>query len=195
MSNNVNYNRKKMNKIYDKIDKLAVNGKEYIHEYHKYIDELIEKGDYNYLELTLFYFYFIDINAPEYTSISDVKNKTWDKILFQTNSTMSKKIKKIFDNNGLYQIGYDIFKSNNNDNIGQIIELEQYSPDTKYYLQNKEYAKLIGLKVTYLQVTRYASDLGPTSSIIIDKTLQNTTEDNNLINRYKLAVKHLLNEW
>jgi len=194
MSNNVNYNRKKMNKIYDKIDKLAVNGKEYIHEYHKYIDELIEKGDYNYLELTLFYFYFIDINAPEYTSISDVKNKTWDKILFQTNSTMSKKIKKIFDNNGLYQIGYDIFKSNNNDNIGQIIELEQYSPDTKYYLQNKEYAKLIGLKVTYLQVTRYASDLGPTSSIIIDKTLQNTTEDNNLINRYKLAVKHLLNE-
>lgn len=190
----ISQDRKKINKIYEKIDKLAVKGKEYIYEYHNYIDDLVEKGDYSYLELALFYFYFIDINTPEYSSVVDVKNKTWDKILFQTNSTLAKKIKKVFDDKGIYQLGYEVFNDTTGKKIGKIVELDQYSPDTKYYLQNKEYSKLIGLRVTYLEATKVGitSSVFATSSVIIDTTLENTTEDNNLVNRYKLATNYLL---
>lgn len=190
----ISQDRKKINKIHDKIDKLAVKGKEYIYEYHNYIDDLVEKGDYSYLELALFYFYFIDINTPEYSSVVDVKNKTWDKILFQTNSTLAKKIKKVFDDKGIYQLGYEVFNDTTGEKIGKIVELDQYSPDTKYYLQNKEYSKLIGLRVTYLEATKVGitSSVFATSSVIIDTTLENTTEDNNLVNRYKLATNYLL---
>lgn len=190
----ISQDRKKINKIHDKIDKLAVKGKEYIYEYHNYIDDLVEKGDYSYLELALFYFYFIDINTPEYSSVVDVKNKTWDKILFQTNSTLAKKIKKVFDDKGIYQLGYEVFNDTTGEKIGKIVELDQYSPDTKYYLQNKEYSKLIGLRVTYLEATKVGitSSVFATSSVIIYTTLENTTEDNNLVNRYKLATNYLL---
>jgi len=186
--------KKKINKIHDKLDKLAVKGKESIYDYHKYIDDLIEKGDYNYLELTLFYFYYIDISIPEYRSIVDVKNKTWDKILFQTNSTLAKKIKKVFDDRGIYQLGYEVYNDITGERVGKIVELDQYSPDTKYYLQNKEYSKLIGLRVTYLEATKVGatSSIFATSSVTITETNQNTTEDNNLVNRYKLATNYLL---
>lgn len=187
--------KKKINKIHDKIDKLAVKGKESIYDYHKYIDDLIEKGDYNYLELALFYFYFIDINTPEFSSVTDVKNKTWDKILFQTNSTLAKKIKKVFDDRGIYQLGYEVYNDITGERVGKIVELDRYSPDTKYYLQNKEFAKLIGLKVTYLEATKVgatSSSVFATSSVTITETNQNTTEDNNLVNRYKLATNYLL---
>lgn len=194
--------RKKIEKIYKQIDKIAVNGKEYIYEFYKLIDDLITKGDYNYLELTLFYKYNISILNK---TISDIKERTWFEILYQTNNSFAKRIKKILDSNDVYQISYDIFKESNSENIGKIIEIEQYSESSKYYYQNKQFAKIIGSKITYLQVFK----TGSTSCVIVgDKNkcinsdlmyynwLQNTddiklSEDLNLINRYKIAIEYL----
>lgn len=292
--------KKKIQKIFNQIDKLAAKGKEYILEYHKLVDELIEKGDYNYYELALFYSYAIDVK--EYNSLIDVKNKTWNEILFQTNSPVSRKIKKVFDSKGVYQMGFDIFddslssvvfdisgplstnyattsstqsislavqtknvyiSSNDalifnyeisradwhevdgvdkpineslyriqnirgystqssykteipttagtylistetkgveykkfnykvsvtrNTLLGQIKEIDTLSDDSKYYLQNKQFARLIGTRVTYLEVTK----TGATQSLIIQTELANASEDTNLVNRYKIAVDYLL---
>lgn len=289
--------KKKIQKIFNQIDKLASKGREYVHEYHKLIDDLIEKGEYNYFELTLFYSYSLDIK--DYQNLIDVKNKTWNEILFQTNSPVSKKIKRVFDTKQVYQMGFDVFSdslssvqfsisdplsssylttsstqsftlslvSNNvyissNDNItkyeisrckwevedgvdkpvkdtiynmqdikvgtqssykteipttagvylitteskdsfsrynykvsvtrntflGQIKEIDTLSDDSKYFIQNKQFARLIGTRVTYLEVTK----AGATSSFIIDTELPNSSEDTNLVNRYKIAVDYLL---
>lgn len=289
--------KKKIQKIFNQIDKLASKGREYVHEYHKLIDDLIEKGDYNYFELTLFYSYSLDIK--DYQTLIDVKNKTWNEILFQTNSPVSKKIKRVFDTKQVYQMGFDVFsdslssvqfsisaplsssylttsstqsftlsvQSNNvyissNDNItkyeisrcrweiedgvdkpvrdsiynmqdikvgtqssykteipttagvylitteskdsfsrynykvsvtrntflGQIKEIDSLSEDSKYFIQNKQFARLIGTRVTYLEVTK----AGATSSFIVDTELPNSSEDTNLVNRYKIAVDYLL---
>ncbi len=292
--------RKKIQKIFNQIDKLAAKGKEYIFEYHKLIDDLVEKGEYNYLELTLFYSYAIDIK--DYPSLIDVKNKTWSEILFQTNTPVSKKIKKVFDSKNVYQMGFEVFddslnsvdfsisgplsssylttsstqsisltrQSSNlyistNDSsvhkyeisrckwdevdgvdkpvidtiykiqdikvlatqssyrteipttagvylitteakgnhfarynykvsitrnvlLGEIKEIDTLSDDSKYYLQNKQFARLIGTRVTYLEVTKR----GATQSLIIDTEMPNASEDNNLVNRYKIAVDYLL---
>ena len=137
--------RKKIQKIFNQIDRLAVKGKEQIFEYHKLIDDLISKGDYNYFDLTLFYSYNININ--DYLNLTDIKNKTWEEILFQTNSSISKKIKKVLDTKGVYQVGFNFFKESNNVNIGKILEIDQLSDDSKYYLLNKQYARLIGLRI------------------------------------------------
>ena len=292
--------KKKIQKIFNQIDKLAAKGKEYILEYHKLVDELIEKGDYNYFELALFYSYSIDIK--DYSSLLEVKNKTWNEILFQTNSPVSRKIKRVFDNKGVYQMGFDVFSdslnsvvfeiseplstsylttsstqsislsiqnknvyiSSNDSDIskfeisrckwdiidgvdkpvidtlykiqdirgyvtqssyrteipttagvylittetkgidfsrlnykvsvtrntflGQIKEIDTLSDDSKYYLQNKQFARLIGTRVTYLEVTKF----GATQSLIIQTDLPSASEDTNLVNRYKIAVDYLL---
>jgi hypothetical protein len=178
--------KKKIQKIFNQIDKLAVKGKEQVYSYYKLIDDLITKGDYNYFELTLFYKYEIDIT--KYPNILDVKKKTWDEVLFQTNSSISKKIKKVLDTKGVYQMGFDIFEDIDNQNIGKIVEMEQLSEDSKYYLQNKQYARLIGTRVTYLEVTKF----GATSSVIINTENPQSSEETNLVNRYKVAVDYLL---
>jgi hypothetical protein len=292
--------KKKIEKIYSQIDKLATKGKDQIYEYHKLIDDLISKGDYNYLELTLFYNYKIDIK--DYSSISDVKNITWEEILFQTNTSVSKKIKKVLDTKGVYQMGFDIYSDNinninitvsyplsstysntsstqsvsltrNGDNIyistndnnvynidvyysqwennvpitntikilqnisatqsgnqykteipttqggtylirtqmrsqssityrelkykvqidrsyklGSILEIDQFSEDYNYYFQNKQFSKLIGARVTYLEVTK----LGATSSIVVNIGSPQSKEEVNLVERYKAAIDYLL---
>lgn len=99
--------KKKVQTIFNRIDKLAAKGKDNIYEYHKLVDELVEKGDYNYLELTLHYAFGLDIN--DYKTVQDVKNKTWNEILFQTNTPVSKRIKKVFDVKGLYQMGFGVY--------------------------------------------------------------------------------------
>jgi hypothetical protein len=292
--------KKKIEKIYSQIDKLATKGKEYIYEYHKLIDDLIIKGDYNYFEQTLYYKYNIEVS--DYSSVIDIKNKSWAPILFQTNVPMSKRIKKIFDKKGVYQMVFDIYNDsinnlnisvssplsstysttsssqvvslirngNNiyvdtNDNniynidiyysqwedntpvdnsikllqtisptqsvipyiteipttqggsylirthmrsqtpityyelnykvqidrsylLGQIVEIDKLSADAKYYLQNKQFAKIIGTRVTYLEVTK----VGATSSILVDNSTSGASEDANLLNRYKIAIDYLL---
>lgn len=292
--------KKKIEKIYSQIDKLATKGKEYIYEYHKLIDDLIIKGDYNYFEQTLYYKYNIEV--ADYSSVIDIKNKSWAPILFQTNVPMSKRIKKLFDKKGVYQMVFDIYNDSiNNLNIsvssplsstysttsssqvvslsrtgnniyidtndsniynidiyysqwegntpvdntikllqtisptqsvvpysteiptsqggsylirthmrsqtsiayyelnykvqiersyllGSIVEIDKLSPDSKYYLQNKQFAKIIGTKVTYLEVTKQ----GATSSITVDNSTPNASEDANLLNRYKIAIDYLL---
>lgn len=178
--------KKKIKKISSQIDKLASKGKDYILEYYKLVDELVEKGDYNYFELALYYSYFIDITNIK--SLDDVKKKTWNSILFQTNTPLSKKIKKVLDSKGVYQVSFDFFKETNNENLGTIVEFDKLSQDSQYYLQNKEYARLIGTRVTYLEVTK----VGATSSLIVNNNIENASEETNLVNRYKIAVDYLL---
>lgn len=83
---------------------------------------------------------------------------------------------------------FDILRDEDGEVLGQIVELDQLSPDSKYYLQNKQFAKVIGTRVTYLEVTKQ----GATSSIIIDSSTPNASEDTNLLNRYTTAVNYLL---
>jgi hypothetical protein len=292
--------KKKIEKIYSQIDKLATKGKEYIYEYYKLVDDLISKGEYNYYEMTLFYKY--NISIIDNNNIKETRAKTWNEILFQTNSSVSKKIKKILDSKSVYQMGFDIYSdilnnltisigsplsttysattstqvlslnrvNNNiylstNDNnvynvdiyysqwnnntpiatsvsllqsisptqssatysteipttqggsylirthmrnpnpllnyelnykvnieksqlLGSIVEVDQFSVDSKYYLENKQFAKLMGTRVTYLEATY----VGATASVIVNATNTSLSEDNNLVNRYKLAVEYLL---
>ena len=63
--------RRKLEKIFNKVDKIATKGKDQVIEYYKYIDELIDKGDYGAFVQMLYFFYEIDIT--NFTNVQDVK--------------------------------------------------------------------------------------------------------------------------
>jgi len=67
-----NLYRRKLNKIYNKINNLALKGRDNQIEYLNYIDELIDKGDYSAFEEVMFVYYDFDINKPH------LKRETWN---------------------------------------------------------------------------------------------------------------------
>ena len=296
-----NLYRKKLEKIFTKIDEHASKGKDNFFEYYKYIDESIEKGDYPTFKDVLYLFYNINVNNA--TDVGVVKTYTWREILIQTKSPFLSKLKKIYDDAQVYQVSYDIFSINPNaaqSSIGQplsatfsytgathsvylnrvndvfklfilhpdvfqvsifradwftqsgifqpnnvttlqrisvtnsgvfqtdiptstagqylitseqrnagvtgsykyynykvdvikdsflgtIKEIEILNPDYKYLLQNKQYASLLGNRITYLEAQRKID--GTASTFNYENPSYN--EQQNLLVRYQMAVKYL----
>lgn len=112
------YTKRKLEKIYKQVDKLALKGKDQIYEYYKLVDDIIQKGDYGYLEQCFYYYYKIDLNR--YSNIDDVKSRTWPEILFQTSNSLSRKIKALYDSKEVYQTGIDIY---NDGSTSMLIDL------------------------------------------------------------------------
>ena len=296
-----NLYRKKLEKIFTKVDEHASKGRDNFFEYYKYIDELIEKGDYPTFKDVLYLFYNINVNNT--TDVGVVKTYTWREILIQTKSPFLSKLKKIYDDAQVYQISYDIFSISPNaaqssisqplsvtfsytgathsvylnrvndvfklfvlhpdvfqvsifradwftqseifqpNNVitlqrisvtnsgvfqtdiptstagqylitseqrnagvtgsykyynykvdvikdsllGTIKEIEILNPDYKYLLQNKQYASLLGNRITYLEAQRKID--GTASIFNYDNPSYN--EQQNLLVRYQMAVKYL----
>ena len=293
--------KRKLEKIFNKVDSIATKGRDNFFEYYKYIDELIEKGDYPTFKDVLYLFYNINVNNT--TDVGVVKTYTWREILIQTKSPFLSKLKKIYDDAEVYQISYDIFSISPNaaqssisqplsvtfsytgathsvylnrvndvfklfvlhpdvfqvsifradwftqseifqpNNVttlqritvtnsgvfqtdiptstagqylitseqrnagvtgsykyynykvdvikdsllGTIKEIEILNPDYKYLLQNKQYASLLGNRITYLEAQRKID--GTASIFNYDNPSYN--EQQNLLVRYQMAVKYL----
>lgn len=186
--------KKKLNKIYKKLDSLSSKGKDNILEYYKYLNELVEKGDYSVLEEVLNLYYNIDIN--KYPTIQDFRDIVWNEICLQTNLPILVRISKLYKSKNLYQLSNYIFKENNydvdiNGNIipeGTIFESEKSTDDIDYLVKNKMYARLIGERIPYLEVTNKEG-----LSILIDDYEFNLNPEQNQFNQYKMAVDFILN--
>ncbi len=299
--------RKKLDKIYKNIDKLAIKGKDNFLEYYKYVDELVEKGDFDSLQQVLYLYYKIDV--IEVNSIDTVKKNTWDKICFNTDTTFLRKLNLIYESKKVYQTSYNIYSSDlsyvvlnlsnplsstfsetgftqsfsvnresdivyfnllndvkkmslnesiwtdgvptitrtlqnmiigtstgqypqdepirteistllskdylitteerqsttsirflnyklevtKSNYLGKIIENEVYTPDASYLVQNKQYARVVGARKTYLEVYKVDNSMPSgfaTASIFAYDNLM-TTEEQNLLTRYSQAIDYL----
>ena len=78
--------------------------------------------------------------------------------------------------------------------LGKIYEVDILSPNTEYYLINAEYARIQGLRKTYLEVYK-RDDSSPTGFSTIPLILaydnMSLTEDQNLLIRYSQACDYL----
>ncbi len=72
--------------------------------------------------------------------------------------------------------------------LGTIDEIDFYDQNSRYLVQNKQYAKLIGERKFYLEVNR----LGSTQSIGIFYENPAFSEDQNHIERYRYALDYLI---
>lgn len=177
-------NKSRIEVIFSQIDKLASKSGSNILEYQKYVDLLSTTGDYDNLLQCLYIYY--DVNVDRVLTIEDIKRKTWDKIMFRTENIFTKRLKKLFNDKGIYQVGLNIYDDSNN-LLGQIYEEATYSNEYNYYIKNREYARITGTRKTFLRVVK------DTSELIVDENNIRLSEDNNLYNRYVIAVNFLLN--
>lgn len=84
-------------------------------------------------------------------------------------------------------LNYSLLVSTNK-YLGQIIEDGIYTDETKYYIKNREYARITKTRKTFLEVIK----VGATQSVFITDDNLKLSEDNNLYNRYVKAVNILL---
>jgi hypothetical protein len=71
--------------------------------------------------------------------------------------------------------------------LGQIMEIDTFSPQSNYYLQSKGFATKMGLGKTLIDVTKVG-----TYSVLIDTNNDSLSEEANLLNRYRIAIDYLL---
>ena len=72
--------------------------------------------------------------------------------------------------------------------LGDIEEIDSLSQDAKFLVRNREFARIIGERKTYLKVLKR----GTTQSYAIVYNNPSWSEESNLLERYKLAIKYLL---
>lgn len=182
----VNMYRKKLDKIYGKIEKISSKGRDNQIEYFKYIDDLIEKGDYSAFEEVLLIYYKFDTTRER--DVDSYKVRSWMSICEQTKPSFLTKLSKLYKTKGIYQSSFDIYIDENSKLLGQIIEKEILNEDSEYYLKNRQYARIMGAIRTHLEVIRESDS----SKILIDEEDLSISEENNLLNRYKAAIDYLL---
>jgi len=83
--------------------------------------------------------------------------------------------------------------TNRNTYLGKIIEREIFTPDAKYLLLNRQFAKIIGARKTYLEVHKVdlTSLTGFATASIFAYDDLSLAEDQNLLIRYTQAVDYL----
>lgn len=186
--------KRKLNKISKKLDSISSKGKDNILEYYKYINELVDKGDYAVLEEVINLYYKIDIS--KYATIQDFRDLVWNEICLQTNLPILVRISKLYKSKNLYQLSNYIYKEKNYEKnvsggvvaLGQINENERFTNDVDFLIKNKMYARLIGERIPFLEVI----DINGVSTIIEDYDFNLNPEQNQFI-QYQMAVDILLN--
>ena len=178
-----NLYRKKLEKIFTKIDEHASKGRDNFFEYYKYIDELIDKGDYSTFKDVLYLFYNINVNNT--IDVGVVKTYTWREILIQTKSPFLSKLKKIYDDAQVYQISYDIFSISPNaaqSSISQPLSITfSYTGATHSVYLNRvnDLFKLFVLHPDVFQVSIFRADWFTQSEIF---------QPNNVITLQRISV-------
>lgn len=127
----MNSDRKKIDKIYSQINKIALKGKDNVLEYYQYVDDSIAKSDYDNILQCLYYNYNVDIEKLH--TVEDVKKKTWNQIRILTNLSLAKKIKKLYDSKKVYQTSFDIWSED-----PKYIMINLSSPLSVTYSQSNE---------------------------------------------------------
>lgn len=215
MARQRNLYRKKLEKILKKIDILSSKGKDQELQFIKYVNELLEKGDYSAFVEVLFIYYNIDVSDSR--SVSEHLKSTWKGILEQTKSNFTKRLSNIFKSfakkynlKEIYQLGLDVYIKKNDDSnifIGRLIETESFTDESQYHIKNKQYARLIGDRKTNLEVelidnSKQIITSDYNSIFNITKNVSKITGDENvvmsqdfqLIEIYKESLEILLNQ-
>lgn len=102
--------KKDLDKFYKRIDKIAKVGRDNFQEYYDFVDDCIFKQQYGILTQVLYLKY--DFDYTRWTSVDDVKSRSWTQICFKTVSFLQESKSRLLRENSLYQIGLDIFKEN-----------------------------------------------------------------------------------
>lgn len=177
--------KRKINKIYKRIEKLSSKGKDNILEYQKYVAEIVDKGDYSVFQEVINLYYGIDMT--KYFTVEESKKEVWKEICFQSKLPLLTKLTKLYKSKGVYQQSYNIYKEDTGELIGQIKEDVRSTNDIGYLIKNKMYARLIAERIPFIEVIDKDG-----ASTMIDDYDYNLTPEQNQLNYYVMAIDILL---
>ena len=113
----------RVNFLYNKITKVAKRGKDYYYEWDDLVNESLSQNELRLLTDVMSKYF--SINFDRYPTLDDFKKKSWPLIRSVTEGLENVELKKINENKGVYQIGWDFYLVSNNYSIGQIRELSE----------------------------------------------------------------------
>jgi len=188
--------KKRILRIFNRINQICQKGRDYFVDYCVYIDGIIADGQYDLLQDVFINFYSVDIR--KYNTISIMKQKTFDIALFNTSSTFQYKLKDYYDLKGVYQVGQQIYDSTTNENLGTFTELDRlktvnylgvtysYTPVNPYYYDPELFEKIKEASEVILEVL-----IGAFSSNV---TVFLDNPNMSLLSKYKMGVDILITQ-
>ncbi len=165
--------KKRMNKIYSKIDTIAKKGKLGFIEYKQYIDTIVNDSQFYILQYVLERKYKID--SVDLSLLEIKGDKIYNLIRLQTNSKFQENLTKLYDSYNTYQLGINVYnKSNPLNKIGEIFE----ESNTDIREPGKDILNAVKYGMT-----------GGTYSLIGSIVLDDTTIEP--LEKYRLALQYL----
>jgi hypothetical protein len=177
---------KKIYKIYNTINKLALGGKNNELKYSDYVYELIDKGQFSFFKTALSRHFKLEYDIDTPTLIK----KSWKEICFNTSPKLSIEIKRLYTKYNVYQVAHNIFRGNDNLLLGTLKEIQIMDGSYDYHIKNKKLSKLLGLINTFIEVQK-TTDEEPT---LVADQFEEIKDNRNLIKRYELGILYLLSE-
>lgn len=187
--------KKDIEKVYQRIDKVAKVGRDNNQEYYNLVDDLISKSQYGILTQVLLIKYNFD--STKYLSVEDMKSDSWKSILFLTNSKIQDDLEDFKVKLGIYQIGLDYFRNVIIDDEIQVIKLGSINEVDTYvnsisplaYTDN-EFQQLSKNKQLELVVSKE----GELESVIFSDWNSERSYDKNVTLLYRSAIEYLIKE-
>jgi hypothetical protein len=132
--------REEIDKIYKRIDSLLSKGDDYYIDYIKYIDSLVESGQYGIMGDVFYFKYGIDFSV--YRNLQDLKSDTFKKIKIKSTNNFQKNFQKILDQKNVYAIGTHFFDKTTNKYLGDIFEYDTTKLSPNLSMDTDLYARL-----------------------------------------------------
>lgn len=118
------FDRKRLLKMYEKVDSIAKNGKLGFDDYKEYLDEIVNDGHFWIFQNMLARKY--GFNDTGKISLVDAKSeKIYTTIRLQTNSDFQRDLKKLYDTSACYQIGKNVYTGTHSF-LGQIYQQSEF---------------------------------------------------------------------
>lgn len=185
--------KKDIEKIYQRIDKVAKVGRDNNQEYYNLVDDLISKSQYGLLTQVLLIKYNFDYTR--YLSVDDIKNDSWNAVLFLTNSKIQDDLEDFKVKLGIYQIGLDYFRNVIIGDEIQVIKLGSINEVDTYVnsisplaYTNNEFQQLSKNK----QLELVVSKVGELDSVVFSDWNSERSYDKNVTLLYRSAIEYLV---
>ena len=157
------FDKKRLARMYDKVDLIAQEGLIGYEKYKEYLDEIVNDSQFWIFQQMLSIKYRFD-NTGRLSLYEAKARDVYDRIRLQTPSTFQRRLKDLYDDSGVHQVGKQVYLTSDNTPLGEIYQEAVVGSDRRFLVDTV-------VAVKGMTVSRY----------------EDTTVD--LIEKYKLAVE------
>lgn len=125
------FDKRRLAKMYDKVDRIAQDGMVGFEDYKEYLDEVVNDSQFWLFQQMLAVKYGFDDTGS--LSLVDAKSsKVYDRIRLRTTSRFQRDLKSLYDGLGCHQVGTNVYLTVDNTLLGQIYQESVAGQDRRF---------------------------------------------------------------